>query len=96
MEIEKALAIIQQRLQQAIESTHFVEQSQERNIPKEEIRMLLRTEKILGIVEQGDNTYKIWLSYNEYKDLNIIVRILEQGQLKLITLLPCYCERRRR
>jgi len=97
MELGIALDIIRKSLMtDVIESRHIKEQYIDRTIGREKILNLIRESKILGILEQDDDLYKVWFHYDKYKDLNIIVRILPNHKLKLITFFPCLAERRRR
>jgi hypothetical protein len=94
MQIETALKIIKKQLKnnKFKESRHFKIQCKERNI---QLTPQLLKKDIVGIINQGDNKFKIWFEYNENKDLNIILQIIN-NKLKLITIFPCKLEKRRK
>jgi len=95
MNISNALAIIKRGLKKDfVEAVHFKDQCSERNLDLDEIRELIKKNKILGIIEQNENLYKVWFFYKTGKDLNMILRILPGKRLRLITLFPCKIERR--
>lgn len=97
MEISDALEIIKRNLKNnVIESGHFREQCEERNLNTEIVQRIIEENKILGILEQEEGLYKIWFFYEKYKDLNIIIKILPNGKLRFITIFPCYSERRKK
>lgn len=97
MDLGIALEIIRRELKSGfVESRHAKEQYTDRKIRPELIQSILRNNKILGILEQDESLYKIWLNYDKYKDLNIIIRILPDNKLRIITFFPCLAERRRR
>jgi len=97
MEIDKALQIIKKALKKKVlESKHFLKQCEKRDIDIKVIRAVVQENKILGIVEQSKSLYKIWFSYEQHKDLNIIVKIIPLIGLRFVTVFPCYSERRTR
>lgn len=96
MEIGDALKIIKEKLNSIIiETKHFKQQCEDRNLDSEKVIEIATTNKILGIVEQDENLYKIWFSYEKHKDLNIILR-LHSDSVRIITVFPCYSDRRKR
>ena len=84
------------RKKDIIESTHFRNQCIERKIEIKTVRDIFKKKKILGILKQGEDTFKIWFYLDEDKDINIIVNIINNKRLKLITIFPCLTERRKR
>ena len=97
MNLVKAIKIIKSlRKKYVFETKHFKDQCLERNIDVNTARELIKTKELLGILEQGENTYKIWYHYNKDKDLNIILRIMDEKKLRLITIFLCSSERRKR
>lgn len=97
MDISSALSLIQEKLKEnVIESKHFKEKCLERSLDIEKVRELVQKNKILGIVEQDENLYKIWFFYETHKDLNIIMRIISSSKIKFITIFPSDSERRKR
>ena len=77
MDLPTALSLIQEKLKDDIvETKHFKEKCEERALDIEKIRDLVKTNKILGIVEQSEYLYKIWFYYEKHKDLNIIMKII--------------------
>lgn len=96
MEIEEALKLIKSQLKkEIIESKHFKDQCIERELDTNKVKEVAETNKILGILEQDENLYKIWFYYEKHKDLNIIIRIID-NKIKFVTVFPCYSERRKR
>ena len=96
-DIEKALKIINTvRKKDIIESTHFRNQCAERKIEIKTAREIFKKKKILGILKQDEDIFKIWFYFDEDKDINIIVNIINNKRLKLITIFPCLTERRKR
>jgi len=96
MEIEKALKLIKSQLKkEVIESKHFKDQCIERELDIDKVKEVAKTNKILGILEQSESLYKIWFYYEKEKDLNIIIRIVDD-KVKFVTVFPCYSERRKR
>ena len=98
MDIGDALKLIKRNLRKkVVESRHFKEQCEDRELDMDIIREAVRKNKILGIVEQDEEgLYKIWFFYEKHKDLNIIIRILPNRRLRFVTVFPCYSERRKR
>ena len=88
------LQIKRARKLKLIPTKHFEAQCTERNLEQEEVEKIILSNKILGIVEQNQNKYKLWLSYKDEKDLHVIVSISIDGRLRIITVFPCYSERR--
>lgn len=96
MNLLVALNIIQNNIQQnIIESRHFKEKCNERNFDINSIKKLIQKNKILGILEQNNNLYKIWYFYEKNKDLNIILKIIN-NRIKLITIFPSESKRRQK
>lgn len=79
-----------------IESKHFLNQCEDRNLDINFIKKVIKNNDILGVLEQDKNLHKIWFFYEQRKDLNIILRILSDKRLRLVTVFPCYSERRKR
>ena len=77
-------------------SQHFLDQCYERNLDLYGIKEIFLKNKILGIVKQGKNLYKIWYYYTESKDLNLILEIVNNQKIKFITVFPCESVRRER
>lgn len=98
MDLHQALFIIKKNLREKnyIESRHFKEECKDRNLSGEEITKILIQNEILGIVQQDHNLYKIWMFYDENKDLNLILYLLPEEKLRLITVFLCNSERRKR
>ena len=97
MDVGEALSIIKIGFQQDfIESKHFLDQCKDRNLNVNSVKKVIKNNDVLGILEQGENLYKIWFFYERRKDLNIILRILSNKKLRLITIFPCYSERRKK
>ena len=98
MDLSQALFIIKNSLKEHlfIESRHFKDECRERNISLEEINKLITENEIVGIAQQDQNLYKVWFDYANNKDLIVIARVLPDQGIKLITLYPCYAERRKR
>ena len=95
MDLSEALSIIKDALKsEYVESRHFKDQCQDRQLDIDVIKKLIMNPEILGITEQNENQYKIWLKYDSRKDLNIILGILPDKKLRLVTLFPSYIERR--
>ncbi len=69
-----------------IESKHYLEQCGERKLVPNEIRDLVVQKKVLGITEQNENVYKLWFDYETGKDINIIIRIVNENKIKFITI----------
>jgi hypothetical protein len=78
-------------------SMHAKEKLNDRNLTKEAVIEALRKGEILGIVEQDDagNMYKLWLSHKNDMDLNVILKIENDG-LFLITAFVCESGRRKK
>lgn len=97
MDISEALALIKRRLKkEVIESKHFLNQCKDRNLNVKSVKEVIVKNGILGVLEQDQNLYKIWFFYEQRKDLNIILKILPDEKLRLVTIFPCYSERRKR
>ncbi len=97
MDIEDALKLIKRNLRKkVVRSKHFKEQCKERKLDLDIIEERVQKSKILGIVEQDDDLYKIWFLYEKHKDLNMIIRIQPNRRLRFVTVFPCYSERRKR
>ncbi len=97
MDVSEALSLVKRGLnKEVIESKHFLDQCQARNLDLNFIKKVIINNEILGILEQDKDLYKIWLFYEQRKDLNIILRILPDKKLRLVTVFPCYSERRKR
>jgi len=96
MEIEEALKLTKSQLKkEVIESKHFKDQCIERELDIEKIKEITKTNKILGILEQDETLYKIWFYYEKHKDLNIIIRFVD-NKVRFVTVFPCQSERRKR
>ncbi|MGE0792783.1 MAG: hypothetical protein AB7V77_01225 [Candidatus Woesearchaeota archaeon] len=97
MDILDALNSIKSNLNKdIIESNHFKEKCQERNLNLTSIKDLVQKNEILGILKQNDNLYKVCFYYEKHKDLNIIIKIINSDKLKFITIFPSEVERRKR
>ena len=98
MDISQALSIIKKGLSEknVTESIHFKEGCQERNLPLVEITKTIAENEIVGIIQQGQNLYKVWFIYVNNKDLIVIIRMLPDKGLRLVTLYLCNAERRKR
>jgi len=97
MDVSEALSIIKRGLKKEIvESKHFLDQCRDRNLEPASVREVLINNDLLGILEQDTDLYKILFFYEQRKDLNIILKILPDKRLRLVTLFPCYSERRKR
>lgn len=97
MDLQTALELIRNSLSENIAFTkHFVDQCIDRKLDENRIRKILLDSRILGILEQGEALYKIWFFYEKNKDLNIILRISNNEDIRLVTVFPCYSDRRRR
>src|SRR3989344_4638485 len=97
MDVSEALSLIKRGLKKEIvESKHFLDQCKDRNLDIDSVKKVIKDNDILGILEQDKDLYKIWFSYEQRKDLNIILRILSDKRLRLVTIFPCYSERRTR
>ncbi len=97
MDIGDALKLIKRNLRKkVVESKHFKEQCEDRELDMNLIKETVRKNKILGILEQDEELYKIWFFYEKNKDLNIIIKILSNRRLRFVTVFPCYSERRKR
>ncbi len=97
MDLSDALKIVQYNLaEKTIESLHFKEQCEERNFNLSKVLECIKNNRILGILEQSEKLYKIWFYYGKHKDLNIIIKILDNKSLRFITLFPCSSKRRKR
>ena len=96
MEISDALKIIKKNLNSGIiETKHFKEKGGERKLDSNKVKDIAKNNKILGIVEQDEKLYKIWFYYEKHKDLNIILR-LHSNSVRIVTVFPCYSDRRKR
>jgi len=96
MDLTEALTKIKKNLKKAQETNHFKEKCEERGLDIQKIKNIITNQKILGIIEQNKNLYKIWYEYTESKDLNIVINIMTNNRIKLVTLFPCLIERRKR
>ena len=98
MKLKEALEFIETSLRKynVIESHHFNEKLADREIQEEKIVYVCQNNEILGIVEQNENKYKVTMHYEEHKDIILIVKIVDNGKLKIITYFPEYAERRKR
>ncbi|MBU0470159.1 MAG: hypothetical protein KKA62_01430 [Nanoarchaeota archaeon] len=97
MDVSEALSLIKKGLKtEIVESKHFLEQCKDRNVDIDFVRKVIMNNDILGVLEQDKNLYKIWFFYEQRKDSNIILRILTDKRLRLVTVFPCYSERRKR
>ncbi len=97
MDVSEALSIIKIGLKKEIvESKHFLDQCKDRDLDIDSIKKVIMNNDILGVLEQDQNLYKIWFFYEQRKDLNIILKILPDKRLRLVTVFPCYSERRKR
>lgn len=67
------------------ETKHFREKCKERELDIENIRNILKKNKILGLEEQNKNLYKIFIYYNKTKDLIIIINTA-YSKIKLLTV----------
>ena len=70
-------------------SPRVEEKLKERNLNIKEIKQMLLNNEILGIVNQGDEVYKLTKDY----DLNVIIRI-KGSKCYIVTAFPCDAERR--
>jgi len=97
MDVSEAISTIKKGLKKDIvESNHFLDQCKDRNLDVNKVKKVIINNDILGILEQDKNLYKIWFFYEQRKDLNIILKILPDKRLRLVTVFPCYSERRKR
>jgi len=97
MELNESLSLIKRGLnEEVIESKHFIDQCRDRNLNISSVKEVIRNNEIVGILKQEVDLYKIWFLYEQHKDLNIIVRIIPDQRLRLVTIFPCYSERRKR
>lgn len=97
MDISKALKIIKRNLKkEVVETRHFKEQCKARGLDTSLIHDAIKKNSVLGVLDQGDDSYKVWFSYEKDKDLNMILAISQNHRLKLITVFPCAIERRKR
>ena len=72
MEIEKALQLIKSQLKkEVIESKHFKDQCIERELDAEKVKEVAKTNKILGVLEQDENLYKIWFYYEKHNSFMV-------------------------
>ena len=74
-------------------SPRVEEKLKERNLNIKEIKQMLLNNEILGIVNQGDEVYKLWLEYTKDYDLNVVIRI-KGSKCYIVTAFPCDTERR--
>lgn len=97
MDISEVIRIVQDALKcDLVESKHFLDQCEDRKLESNKVKEVIKNNEILGIVEQDQNLYKVWFFYEKHKDLNVIVRILPYQKIRLVTIFPCYSERRKR
>lgn len=97
MDLNEALSLIKVGLkEEIIESKHFRDQCIDRKINVHDVKKVISHNEIVGILKQEIDLYKIWFLYEQHKDLNIIVRIMSDKRLRLVTIFPCYSERRKR
>jgi len=97
MDLNEALSLIKLGLKkEVLESKHFIDQCIDRKIDIYVVKKVISNNEIVGILKQETDLYKIWFLYEQQKDLNIIVRIIPDQRLRLVTIFPCYSERRKR
>jgi hypothetical protein len=97
MDLEKALKIIKKCLNKNfLESMHFKSVCKDRNLEIEDIRRLIKKNKILGIINQNEkeNVFKVCIHYRNDKDLYLVIKILYDKKVKLVTIFPENLKRR--
>jgi hypothetical protein len=78
MDVSDALLLIKKGLKKEIvESKHFLDQCKDRNLDINYVKKVIMNNDILGVLEQDENLYKIWLFYEQRKDLNIMKNLLK-------------------
>lgn len=97
MDLNEALSLIKAGLkEEVVESKHFIDQCIDRKINVHEVKKVISNHEMVGILKHEVDLYKIWFLYKQHKDLNIIVKIMSDKRLRLVTIFPCYSERRKR
>ena len=98
MEVDKAIQTIKicfnKPKKKLVLSGHFQDQCKERDLDVAGILERCKNCKILGIVEQEDDLYKVWIKYTEDTDVIVAIKILSKDKIKLITIFPQKSERR--
>lgn len=96
MDIIEVIKRIKEKLNSnIIETEHFKEKCKDRGLDSIKVKEIAINNKILGIVKQDENLYKIWFEYEKHKDLNIILKLYSDS-IRIVTVFPCYSERRKR
>ena len=97
MDLSDTLRYIMNQLKEdIIESEHFLRRCRERGFDPRRIRSTMTESRILGILEQGENLYKLWYHLSKEKDLNIVVKITKEGRIKIVIVFPCNIDKRER
>jgi len=85
---------IKTRKSEEIEASPRVEEKlKERKLLIKDIKQIVLNNKMLGIVNQGGDVYKIWFEYTREHDFNVIIRI-KGAKCYIVTAFPCEMERR--
>ncbi len=97
VELEEAIKYVKSKFEKEdyTETNHYKEQCVSREIELEEVRNILKKNKIKGFEEQNKYKYKATMEYTPDKDLILILNI-DKEQLKLITVFPQYSSKRMR
>jgi len=98
MKLVDVFTVIQRNLQENnfIITKHFIKRCQKRKFDIKQIQEIIKDNEILGIIQQRLNLYKLWFEFTESKDLNIVLTITADNQIKLITVYCCSVKRRKR
>ena len=96
MDLAEALRVVRDNLKGRSDSKHFHDQLEKRGLDREMIERVLSAGEPWGIVEPDEGLYKVWFAFEKDKDLNVVIRIVDGEQIRLVTLFPCDVKRRRR
>lgn len=97
MDLSLALKCVKRNLRKrVVETLHFKQRCQKRQFDMALIREMTRRKRIVGILQQREERYRIWLAYEEHKDLNIVIDIDYHGELELVSVFPTDAERRKK
>ncbi len=78
---------------QIIVTHHSTTRIEERLLGTLDIKDAILNGKMVGIVEQDENLYRVWLKYKKKHDLNIIV-LMDSDRLRIVTVFPSETARR--